>query len=48
MRYEDTVSNPEKPFAAGITLEKLSMLTTDHKWNEIKVDSLAKVIFKVG
>lgn len=48
VRYEDTVTNPGKPFAAGITLEELCMCTTDPKWDEIKVDALAKVIYKHG
>lgn len=48
MRYEDSVSNPGKPFAAGITLRELFMFTTDHKWDEKNVESLAKIIYKVG
>lgn len=48
MRYEDTVSNPGKPFAAGVTLNELFMFTADTNWKEIKVNSLAKVLYKVG
>ncbi|GMN73596.1 hypothetical protein TIFTF001_054327, partial [Ficus carica] len=34
IRYEDTESNPGHPFAAGITLEKLSAVTVDDSGKE--------------
>jgi vacuolar protein sorting-associated protein 13A/C len=32
IRYEDKVSDPGHPFAAGITLKGLSALSTDDQW----------------
>ncbi|GAB2273666.1 hypothetical protein Dimus_008448 [Dionaea muscipula] len=34
IRYEDTESNPGHPFAAGVTLERLSAVTVDDDGNE--------------
>ncbi|XP_074317635.1 uncharacterized protein LOC141653693 isoform X2 [Silene latifolia] len=34
IRYEDSESNPDHPFAAGVTLEKLSAFTVDDNGNE--------------
>ncbi|KAL8266737.1 hypothetical protein R6Q59_004081 [Mikania micrantha] len=34
IRYEDLESNPGHPFAAGVTLEKLSAVTVDHSGKE--------------
>ncbi|KAL8101699.1 hypothetical protein AgCh_033550 [Apium graveolens] len=34
IRYEDLESNPEHPFAAGVTLKKLSAVTVDDMGNE--------------
>jgi len=33
LRYEDDFSNPERPFAAGITLEEFTAITCDSKWS---------------
>ena len=33
VRYEDTLSSPEHPFALGLTLEEFSAVSTDDKWN---------------
>ncbi|KAG1095366.1 hypothetical protein G6F42_018567 [Rhizopus arrhizus] len=32
IRYEDKISDPGHPFAAGITLKELSALSTDEEW----------------
>ncbi|CEP17102.1 hypothetical protein [Parasitella parasitica] len=32
IRYEDNISDPGHPFAAGITLKELSALSTDEEW----------------
>ncbi|KAI5727709.1 hypothetical protein M8J77_005899 [Diaphorina citri] len=32
IRYEDRITNPRQPFAAGITLYNLTVHTTDDKW----------------
>ncbi|XP_023553987.1 uncharacterized protein LOC111811402 [Cucurbita pepo subsp. pepo] len=34
VRYEDIESNPGHPFAAGVSLEKLSAVTVDDDWKE--------------
>ncbi|XP_020520361.1 uncharacterized protein LOC18430003 [Amborella trichopoda] len=34
IRYEDTVSNPGRPFCSGITLAKLAAVTMDEQGNE--------------
>uniref|UniRef100_A0A8D8LZY6 Vacuolar protein sorting-associated protein 13C n=2 Tax=Cacopsylla melanoneura TaxID=428564 RepID=A0A8D8LZY6_9HEMI len=33
IRYEDRITNPKQPFAAGITLFNLTVHTTDEKWS---------------
>lgn len=34
IRYEDAISDPGHPFAAGLTLRGLSAISTDEDWNE--------------
>lgn len=48
MRYEDIVSNPGKPFAAGGILGGLYVFTTNDRWEEVELDSSAKILHKVG
>ncbi|XP_065669588.1 intermembrane lipid transfer protein VPS13A isoform X8 [Hydra vulgaris] len=47
VRYEDKTSNPLSPFAFGITLNELSVQTTDENWLPSIVDGSAHIIFKM-
>lgn len=33
IRYEDNITNPQRPFAVGVTLKNLSLESTDEAWN---------------
>ncbi|KAJ8937448.1 hypothetical protein NQ314_011837 [Rhamnusium bicolor] len=46
IRYEDKITNPEAPFAFGITLNELAVESTDSTWKKGKDDDLSK-IYKV-
>ncbi|XP_061177627.1 intermembrane lipid transfer protein VPS13A-like [Saccostrea echinata] len=48
IRYEDTVSNPGTPFAAGGILGGLYIFTTNDRWEEVELDSTAKILHKLG
>ncbi|XP_062586525.1 intermembrane lipid transfer protein VPS13C-like, partial [Saccostrea cucullata] len=48
IRYEDTVSNPGTPFAAGGILGGLYVFTTNDRWEEVELDSTAKILHKLG
>ena len=48
MRYEDSVSNPGRTFAAGGILGGLYVFTTNDRWEEVELDSTAKILHKVG
>ncbi|XP_053396044.1 intermembrane lipid transfer protein VPS13A-like isoform X3 [Mercenaria mercenaria] len=47
LRYEDTVTNPDHPFACGIMLKHISAYTTDAKWQPAQMDNAATVIHKL-
>lgn len=48
IRFEDHFSNPQQPFACGLTLKKLQFVTTDQNWlNEELVASAAKFVYKL-
>ncbi|XP_065685047.1 intermembrane lipid transfer protein VPS13A isoform X3 [Hydra vulgaris] len=47
VRYEDKTSNPLSPFAFGVTLNELSVQTTDENWLPSIVDGSAHIIFKM-
>jgi hypothetical protein len=47
LRYEDKVTQPERPFSLGITLRNLSVHTTDENWKACIVQDAATVIYKV-
>ncbi|KAL4233207.1 hypothetical protein ACF0H5_007891 [Mactra antiquata] len=47
LRYEDTVTNPDHPFACGIMLKHISAYTTDGKWQPAQMDNAATVIHKL-
>lgn len=46
IRYEDNVSTQHR-FAAGITLNELSAITTDENWTPNTLGEAANTIFKV-
>ncbi|XP_065320844.1 intermembrane lipid transfer protein VPS13A-like isoform X3 [Gordionus sp. m RMFG-2023] len=47
LRYEDTFSNPEKPFAFGVTLNYLSFDTTNEDWKPCIATQAIKMIYKI-
>lgn len=48
IRYEDKVSDPGHPFAAGITLKELSALSTDDNWKPMFISEPSNTINKVS
>ncbi|KAI8333584.1 hypothetical protein BC941DRAFT_504565 [Chlamydoabsidia padenii] len=48
IRYEDTISCPDHPFAAGITLKELSAISTDGDWQAAFIGDLADTIHKLA
>lgn len=48
VRYEDKLSNPEHPFAAGFTLSEFSAVSTDAEWNPTFIQNSAKGIHKLA
>ncbi|XP_072574266.1 intermembrane lipid transfer protein VPS13C isoform X2 [Paramormyrops kingsleyae] len=48
IRYEDDVSDPERPLSMGITLAELSLQTTDENWKICILNEAAKIIYKLG
>lgn len=47
IRFEDNVSDPGHPFAAGITLKELSAVSTDGQWNPTFISEATNTIHKV-
>ncbi|KAI8968041.1 hypothetical protein BDF20DRAFT_917267 [Mycotypha africana] len=47
LRYEDKISDPSAPFAAGITLKELSALSTDESWTPKFINESVNIIHKV-
>jgi vacuolar protein sorting-associated protein 13A/C len=47
VRYEDNVSNPEHPFAAGVTLSEISALSTSGDWEPTFISALTNTTHKV-
>ncbi|KAK9722186.1 Vacuolar protein sorting-associated protein 13 [Basidiobolus ranarum] len=47
VRYEDQVSNPERPFSVGVTLSELSGISTDDHWNEKFISQHTDTIHKL-
>lgn len=47
LRFEDNVSDPGHPFAAGITLKELSAVSTDGQWNPTFISEMTNTIHKV-
>uniref|UniRef100_A0AAV2LMA9 Vacuolar protein sorting 13 homolog C n=1 Tax=Knipowitschia caucasica TaxID=637954 RepID=A0AAV2LMA9_KNICA len=48
LRYEDDVSDPERPLSMGATLSELSLQTTDENWRACILNEAAKIIYKLG
>ncbi|PWN25799.1 DUF1162-domain-containing protein [Jaminaea rosea] len=48
VRYEDSLSNPEHPFAAGFTLSEFSAVSTDANWNPTFIQNSAEGIHKLA
>eukprot|EP00003_Mantamonas_plastica_P031498 TRINITY_DN823_c0_g1_i3.p1 TRINITY_DN823_c0_g1~~TRINITY_DN823_c0_g1_i3.p1 ORF type:complete len:3996 (-),score=1299.11 TRINITY_DN823_c0_g1_i3:663-12608(-) len=47
IRYEDDESNPERPFACGITLHNFLIHSTDSSWKKTYVSSQSTIIHKM-
>ncbi|XP_067298474.1 intermembrane lipid transfer protein VPS13C isoform X7 [Pseudorasbora parva] len=48
IRYEDDVSDPQKPLSMGMTLSELSLQTADENWKTCILNEAAKIIYKLG
>ncbi|GAA6110095.1 vacuolar protein sorting-associated protein 13C isoform X2 [Tachysurus ichikawai] len=48
IRYEDDVSDPQKPLSVGMTLSELSLQTTDENWRTCILNEAVKIIYKLG
>ncbi|KAL6113696.1 vps13c [Pungitius sinensis] len=48
LRYEDDLSNPQRPLSMGVTLSELSLQTTDENWKSCILNEAAKIIYKLG
>lgn len=48
VRYEDSISNRESPFAIGITLNELCAKSTDENWQEAYMANALDRIFKLA
>ncbi|CAB3407867.1 unnamed protein product [Caenorhabditis bovis] len=47
VRFEDKYTNRHRPFAMGITLQKLDFKTTDENWKETIHKDVVKIIYKL-
>ena len=48
VRYEDAVSDPGHPFAAGLTLKELSAVSTDENWRPTWIQSASDKTHKLA
>ncbi|KAK5174294.1 Vacuolar protein sorting-associated protein 13 [Saxophila tyrrhenica] len=48
IRYEDALSDPGHPFAAGITLQELSAVSTDENWRPTFIQSASSTTHKLA
>src|ERR1700761_138851 len=48
IRYEDAISDPGHPFAAGITLQELSAVSTDENWRPTFIQSTSSTTHKLA
>ena len=47
IRFEDSVTNPKRPFAVGVTLKKLALESTDSFWKPTVISEPSKQFFKL-
>ncbi|KAF2858296.1 hypothetical protein K470DRAFT_221567 [Piedraia hortae CBS 480.64] len=48
IRYEDAISDPNHPFAAGLTLRELSAVSTDEGWRPTWIQSTSDTTHKLA
>ncbi|KAK0305778.1 Vacuolar protein sorting-associated protein 13 [Friedmanniomyces endolithicus] len=48
IRFEDAVSDPSHPFAAGLTLQELSAVSTDENWRPTWIQSTSATTHKLA
>lgn len=48
IRYEDSISDPGHPFAAGLTLQELSAVSTDENWKPTFIQSTSGTTHKLA
>ena len=48
VRYEDSISDPGHPFAAGLTLSELSAVSTDENWKPTFIQSTSGTTHKLA
>ncbi|XP_053369844.1 intermembrane lipid transfer protein VPS13C isoform X1 [Clarias gariepinus] len=48
IRYEDDVSDPQRPLSVGVTLSELSLQTADENWRTCILNEAVKIIYKLG
>uniref|UniRef100_A0A1A7Y025 Vacuolar protein sorting 13 homolog C n=1 Tax=Iconisemion striatum TaxID=60296 RepID=A0A1A7Y025_9TELE len=48
LRYEDDLTDPQRPLSVGVTLSELSLQTTDENWKSCILNEAAKIIYKLG
>ncbi|XP_030622717.1 vacuolar protein sorting-associated protein 13C [Chanos chanos] len=48
IRYEDDMSDPQRPLSMGVTLAELSLQTADENWRLCILNEAAKIIYKLG
>lgn len=48
IRYEDSISDPGHPFAAGLTLSELSAVSTDENWKPTFIQSTSGTTHKLA
>ncbi|XP_077331018.1 intermembrane lipid transfer protein VPS13A isoform X1 [Lithobates pipiens] len=47
VRYEDDITNPQCPLSFGVSLQNLSLQTSDKNWNPCLHDESAKLFYKI-
>ena len=47
IKYEDSVTHPERPFAIGLTMKKLALESTDSLWKESVISEPSMQFFKL-
>ncbi|XP_066557958.1 intermembrane lipid transfer protein VPS13C isoform X2 [Amia ocellicauda] len=47
IRYEDDISDPQRPLSMGVTLGELSLQTADENWKPCILNETVKIIYKL-